>query len=87
VNTHYHVDHVSGDQVFKDAGEIIVAPHLLAVIRKMAKTIKNHFPFVVLMTPRLQCFPIKSYLLGPEAICRTSTSVCRTCPTRMLMAH
>jgi glyoxylase-like metal-dependent hydrolase (beta-lactamase superfamily II) len=25
VNTHYHVDHVSGDQVFKDAGAIIVA--------------------------------------------------------------
>ncbi|HEY2008011.1 MAG TPA: MBL fold metallo-hydrolase [Rhizomicrobium sp.] len=25
VNTHYHVDHVSGDQVFKDAGAIIIA--------------------------------------------------------------
>jgi cyclase len=25
VNTHYHVDHVGGDQVFKDAGAIIVA--------------------------------------------------------------
>jgi glyoxylase-like metal-dependent hydrolase (beta-lactamase superfamily II) len=25
VNTHYHADHVSGDQVFKDAGAIIVA--------------------------------------------------------------
>ena len=25
VNTHYHVDHVSGDQVFKEAGAIIVA--------------------------------------------------------------
>lgn len=25
VNTHYHIDHVSGDQVFKDAGAIIIA--------------------------------------------------------------
>jgi cyclase len=25
VNTHYHLDHVAGDQVFKDAGAIIVA--------------------------------------------------------------
>ncbi len=25
VNTHYHLDHVSGDQVFKDAGAIIIA--------------------------------------------------------------
>jgi glyoxylase-like metal-dependent hydrolase (beta-lactamase superfamily II) len=25
VNTHYHIDHVAGDQVFKDAGAIIVA--------------------------------------------------------------
>ncbi len=25
VNTHYHVDHVSGDQVFKDAGAVIIA--------------------------------------------------------------
>jgi len=25
VNTHYHADHVSGDQIFKDAGAIIVA--------------------------------------------------------------
>ncbi len=25
VNTHYHLDHVSGDQVFKDAGAVIVA--------------------------------------------------------------
>jgi cyclase len=25
VNTHYHMDHVAGDQVFKDAGAIIVA--------------------------------------------------------------
>ena len=24
VNTHYHLDHVAGDQVFKDAGAIIV---------------------------------------------------------------
>src|SRR5471032_841648 len=25
VNTHYHADHVSGDQIFKDVGAIIVA--------------------------------------------------------------
>jgi len=25
VNTHYHIDHVAGDQVFKDAGAIIIA--------------------------------------------------------------
>jgi glyoxylase-like metal-dependent hydrolase (beta-lactamase superfamily II) len=25
VNTHYHLDHVSGDQIFKDAGAIIIA--------------------------------------------------------------
>src|SRR6516225_4235722 len=25
VNTHYHLDHVAGDQVFKDAGAIIVS--------------------------------------------------------------
>lgn len=25
VNTHYHIDHVSGDQLFKDAGAIIIA--------------------------------------------------------------
>jgi len=58
VNTHYHMDHVAGDQVFKDAGAIIIAhknvrgwirtenPHLFGDrITDALKAAIAHLPF------------------------------------------
>src|SRR5450432_1393956 len=62
VNTHYHADHVSGDQIFKDAGAIIVAHrNVRAWIRAENLNMMSNVPdpaFKARITQRIAQLPL-----------------------------
>jgi glyoxylase-like metal-dependent hydrolase (beta-lactamase superfamily II) len=73
VNTHYHADHVSGDQVFKDAGAIIVAHrNVRAWIRPENLHMFGQVPdpaFKAMMVQRIAQMPLPDLVTeGPIAV-------------------